>query len=321
MCSGLFFGCSGCRTGKECSGVRVGFVGGSGGGGLLQHPVDERAEFQFIKNFAQGFFVGFFAHQCLHVEFDGYIGLDGSQKLGERDLFLVGLHLCLQCALELVGILQQVFDAAKLSDEFLSRFFAHARTAWDVIRSIAHQAQHVDDLCRSLYVELGLDLFHTHHLETARMFGTVHEDTVRYQLSVVFVGRHHVGGDTAPASFGGKGTYHVVGFVTRHLEDGDAIGTYDVLDDGHREADDLGRLFALCLVLLVGLVAESRSGGVESHADVRGIFFLEHLFERVDKAHYGRCVEALGVDTRVLDERVVSPVYQRIGVEQEEFIV
>ena len=73
-------------------------------------------------------------------------------------------------------------------------------------------------------------------------------------------------------------------------------------------------------VLFVGLVAEGGPGRVEGHADVCGVFLLEHLFEGVDEAQDGRSVLPLGVDSRVLDERIVGAVDERVCVEQEEFI-
>ena len=47
------------------------------------------------------------------------------------------------------------------------------------------------------------------NIQTTSVLGAVHKDAVRYQLAVVLVGRHHVGGDALPSGFGGKGAYHV----------------------------------------------------------------------------------------------------------------
>ena len=91
------------------------------------------------------------------------------------------------------------------------------------------------------------------------MLGAVHKDAVRYQLAVVLVGCHHIGGDALPPCFGGKRAYHVVRFIAGHLKDGDAVGADDILYNRYGKADGLGCLLALCLVLLVGLVAEGRA--------------------------------------------------------------
>ena len=291
-----------------------------GGFVFAKHAVDEGAEFQFLENPAQRFLVRLFADEGLHVELDGDIGLDGGQELGEDNLLPVRLDLRLQGALQLVGVGQQVLDAAELGDEFLCRLLAYARTAGDVVRRVAHQAQHVDDLQGGLDVELRLDFLRAHHLEAARVLGAVHEDVLAHQLAVVLVGRHHVGGDALPSGFGGQCAYHVVGLVARHLEDGDAVGTDDVLYNRYGEADGFGRLLALGLVLFVGLVAEGGPGRVEGHADVGGVLLFEHFFEGIDEAQDGRSVLPLRVDSRVLDERIVGAVDERVCVEQEKFI-
>lgn len=106
------------------------------------------------------------------------------------------------------------------------------------------------------------------------MLGAVHEDAVRYQLPVVLVGSHHIGGDALPSGFGGERAYHVVGFVAGYFEDGNAVGADDVLYNRYGKADGLGCLLALCLVLLVGLVAEGGARRVEGYSYVCGILFL-----------------------------------------------
>ena len=203
----------------------------------------------------------------------------------------------------------------------MGRLFAHSRTAGDVVRSVAHESQHVYDLPCVLYSELGLDLFCPHHLKASRMSGSVHEDVSAHQLAVILVGSHHVGGYSLSSGFGGQGSYDIVGLKSRHLEQRDAVGLYDVFYDGHGQAYGFRRLLALGFVLYVGFVTESGAGGVERHADMCGIFFLQHFLQRVDKSQYGRCVESFGIDARIPDERIVGPVDKGIGIEQEQFVV
>ena len=181
---------------------------------------------------------------------------------------------------------------AEFGNQFLCGFLAHTRTAGDVVGSIAHQSQHVDDLLGGLYVEFGFYFFGTHHFESAGVLGAVHEDAVRYQLPVVLVGSHHIGGDALPSGFGGERAYHVVGFVAGYFEDGNAVGADDVLYNRYGKADGLGCLLALCLVLLVGLVAEGGARRVEGYSYVCGILFFEHFFQGVYKAQNGRSVES-----------------------------
>ena len=81
----------------------------------------------------------------------------------------------------------------------------------------------------------------------------------------------------------------------------------------------LWRGFALRLILWERLVAEGLAV-VERHADEGGALLLQYLVEGVDKSHDGRGVHAFGVDARVLDERVVGTVDERVGVEKKKFV-
>lgn len=184
-----------------------------------------------------------------------------------------------------------------------------------------HETQNVDDLFGPFDAILARYLTHTAHLEVATEERFVYKDVGRDQLAVVFVGGHHVGVEAGLFGLLGQRAYYVVGLVARHLDDGYAVGAYDFLDDGHRLAYDFGRLFALGLVLLVGLVPEGGAGRVEAHGDVRGVLLAQYLFEGVDKAEDGRGVDSLGVDARVFDEAVVGSVDECVGVEQKKTFV
>ena len=305
--SGKKVGCACCRL--TCS--------RSGSIAFAKDAVDKCAEFQFTENLAEFLLVGFFAYQAVHVECDGSIGLDGGQEFGESDHFAVRLYFGLQGSFQLVGVFEQIFDAAELGYQLLSGFLAHAGTTGYVVRYVAHQAKHVDDLRNGIDAEFSLYLVDTHYLEAARVLGAVHEDVFADQLSVVFVGRHHVGGDALSSGFGGQCAYYVIGFVARHLQNGDAVGTDDVFYNRYGEADGFGRFFALRLVLFVGLVSEGGTCGVEGDSDVGRVLFLQDFFQRVYKTQYGGCIEAFGVDSRVLDKRIIGPIYQGISVEKE----
>ena len=183
MNRGAVFGSGGLRLGKQSPGKEVGYRRGWSRGGriaasLFEYPVDECAEFQLLENLAEFFFVRFFADERIHVEQNGNICFDGGKEFGEGYHLAVGFHFRFQCAFQLVGMFQQVFDTAEFGNQFLCGLLAHARTAGDVVGSIAHQSQHVDDLLGGLYAELRLYLFRAHNLESAGMLGAVHEDAV-----------------------------------------------------------------------------------------------------------------------------------------------
>ena len=292
---------------------------GWGSGGFLigsQYTVEEAPELQVFEYPLEFFLVRFFPFQPVHIKADRDIGLDCGKELREQDLFAVGLYLGLDGTFQLVGMFKQALDASELGNQLLCGLFAHTRTSGNVIGGIAHQPQHINDLSRRLNVELGFHFGYAHHLEfLIPVFGPVHKDVVRDQLAIIFIGRHHIGGNAPPSGFGGKGTYNVIGFVSTHFEDRDAVGTDDVFNDRHREADDFGSLFALGFVLLVSLVAERGTRRVEGDSDMCGLLFLQHIFQCIDESHNGGSIESLRVDTGIFDESVVRPVNQSVRIQ------
>lgn len=106
------------------------------------------------------------------------------------------------------------------------------------------------------------------------MFGAVHEYILRYQLAVVFVGRHHVSDNTLSAGFGGKRAYYVVGFITGHFQDRNAVGADNILYNRYGKTNCFRSFFALCFILFKSLVAEGGTCGVEGYSYMSGIFFF-----------------------------------------------
>ena len=111
---------------------------------------------------------------------------------------------------------KEVLNVAKLCNQFLCRLFSNARTSRNIVGSISHQSQQVDDLQRRLNGILVLDFFDTHDLESLVVVsGAVHEYILADQLSVVFVGSHHISGNAAFPGFRGQCSDDIVGFITR----------------------------------------------------------------------------------------------------------
>ena len=260
----------------------------------IEHSFHECTEFHLLENFSKSFFVGSFPFQFMQVQFDGHIGLDGGKELGESDELLVGFHFCLQGTFQLVGVGQQVLDASELGDELLCGFLSHTRTSWYVVRGVTHQAEHINYLQGRFNVELGFDLLNAHHLEfLVSVFRTIYKDIFAYQLTIVFVGSHHVSGDASFTCFSSQSSDDIVGFVPRHFQNRDAISTDDVLYNRYGKTDDFGCFFALGLVLLVGFVAEGRARRVKGYTYVCRILFFEYIFQCVDKTQDGRCSQSL----------------------------
>ena len=242
------------------------------------------------------------AHQVLGGLIQRHIGADGGQVFGEDYLLGVLLHPLLEGSLQLVGVGDEFVHAAELGHEFLSGLLPHAGTAGDVVHLVPHKGQYINHL-------FGLfDAVALAHLPGAAQFeviaavgGLVLQDGVGDQLAEVLVGGHHVGGESVGAGLGGHGADDVVGLEAGNLEDGDAVGADDILDDGDGEFDVLGGSLALTLVGLVGLVAEGGALRIEADRYVGGFLLAQEFLEGAHKAENGGCVHAGACHARHLD--------------------
>ena len=288
---------------------------------FIKNSARKAFKLQIAEDFLQTFLVGFLDSKLFEIQLHGNVGLDGGEKFGQRNFLAVVLHLLLYCTFELVGGGEQVVDAAKLVYQFHGGLFAHAGTARNVVGRVAHESEQVDHLFR-----FGNSVFRSHLLfapnvvARATETGTIHIDVGSDELPIVFVGGEHVGLYASQTSLCGQRTNHVVGLKAVGLKHRYAEGVEYVLYYWYRSLYVFRASLALCLIFGVGRVAESGSAGVESHADMRWFLLFQHLVERVDKAHYGRCVLSFRVDSRVFDERIVGAVYQCVCVQKEEFV-
>lgn len=133
-------------------------------------------------------------------------------------------------------------------------------------------------------------------------------------MGVVLVRRYHAYLDALARGAVAHGADDVVRLEARHLQDGDAVGLDQLLDDRDGAADVLGRCLALRFVGRVGLVAERLARRVERDAYVVGLPLAEHFLQGVDEAVDGRDVLALRVKPRRTNQRVVGAIYQCVSV-------
>ena len=216
---------------------------------------------------------------------------------------------------------QQIFDAAEFADQLLCGFLSDARTTGNVVGGVTHQSEHINDLPGGLDVELGFHLLYAHDLKAACVLGSVHKYVFGYQLAVVFIRGHHVGGDALLPRLRGKRADNIVGFIARYFQDRDAVCADDILYNRYGEPYGFRSFLPLCLILFICFMAEGGSGRVESDTDMAWIFFFEHFLKRVHKAKNGRGIEPFGIGPRGFDERVIGAIYQCIGIEKKQFIV
>ena len=225
------------------------------------------------------------------------------------------LHFFLQRPFQFRGAVQQLFHRPKVGYQLSGRLLTHARTTWEIVGRVAHEGQQVDNLRRRIDAILLANLFGAHHFVAAAMPWAIDAHALRYQLAIVFVGCQHESVQPVDRTgLFGECAHHVVGLEAVSLQDGYAVSLQDVFDDGHGALDIFWCGFTLRFVVWEGLAAEGRAVGVEGYADMCGLLLVEHLLQRVEKTHDGRCVEPLGIDAWVFDKGVIRPINERISV-------
>ncbi len=118
-----------------------------------------------------------------------------------------------------------------------------------------------------------------------------------------------------------ESAYHVVGLISRHLDHRYAVCTDYILYIWHRACDILRLLFALRLVGLIHLMAESRARRIKTHRNMRWILLFQDLVESIDKAEYSRCVHPLRCNAGSSYKSIVCTIYQGVSVEEKQFFV
>ena len=181
---------------------------------------------------------------------------------------------------------QESFDTTKLVDEFHGSLFADTRTAREVVSTVTHERQDVDDLLGLTDAILGFYLFLTNHLIVSALLRTVHIDIRADKLAVVFIGCEHIGLIAGLACLGGNGADDIIGLEAFSLKDRNMVGFQNLLDDRHTLADVFRCGFTLGFVGREGLMAEGFTA-IESHADMCGLFFRQYLVKSVTEAHDG----------------------------------
>ena len=180
---------------------------------------------------------------------------------------------------------QQAFDASELRNQFLRCLFSYAGTSWNVVSRVAHQPEHVDDLCGRFDIEFLLNFIDSHDVEVlVAVFRAIHEYMFAYKLAIVFVGSHHIRIDAPFPGLCRQCADHIVCLIASYFQYGNPVGFDNILYRRYRPFDYLRRFFSLRFVCGKGIVSECRPGRVECDSDVCGFFFPQHFLQCIDKA-------------------------------------
>ena len=204
------------------------------------------------------------------------------------------LYVLFLLALELVGVRQQLFDAAVFGDELLRRLGADPRDAGHIVRGIAHQPQHVDHLVNPLDLPLSEDFRHPQNLGlVAAAPRLVHKAPLGNELAVVLVGRDHVRRKSLGLGLFSQRTDHVVGLPPRLAQDRNVKRLAESEYVRQCLAQILGHGLALGFILFVLVVPVRGLRRVEDNGDMRRLALFDDGEQGVGKGKNGRRVHAL----------------------------
>ena len=116
-----------------------------------------------------------------------------------------------------------------------------------------------------------------------------------------------------------EGANHVVRLIVRHLQHGDAHCFQNCLDMRNGRNDILRRGIPIGFVEGVQLPPKRPSRWVECLTEVFGLFTGYEVVQELGKAENGRGIQPLRIAHRTVDEGIVEPEYQRVGVNQKKF--
>ena len=214
-----------------------------------------------------------------------------------------------------------VLDAAVLGNQLPGAHLADALDARHVVRRVAADGEHVDDLDRVQDAPFLADGRAVDDLVVpAGLPGLVLENVLRDELAVVLVGRDHVHVHPFPRAAEGHRTDHVVGLEPLDHQHGDVHRLHQLREGLQRVDDELRGGRARPLVLGVQLVAEGAARRVEGHRQMRGLLPLHHLQQVLRKAVQDGHVRPLRVDHRPSQEGVVHLEDERVSVNEKQFV-
>ena len=162
------------------------------------------------------------------------------------------------------------FQTSILMEQFGCGLGPNSRNARNVIGTVAHHAQQINDLYGIVHIEFFADFVGPPDLcRIAAATGSKHANLLGNQLAKILVRGHHVHFIPLDRSLFGQESNHIVCLET-HLADGRNVQPFEHFQDPRNGTLDVFRGFvAVGFVFGVGLVAERPSRRVENHGQVR----------------------------------------------------
>ena len=220
--------------------------------------------------------------RCIKIELDGRIGTNGRDLTAQQRVVNVRAQVLAHLALNLVGVRDNLVQAAILRDERARLFGTDARHAGDVVGRVTLQAIKIGhERRRNAVIQIVHALGrHNRHVGQA-LAGRYNVDVLGHELIHIAVTGHqqHVAaGFLAQARHGAQDVvaFPALGLQNRHVERGEQF-----LDHGELRMQVGIHGWTLRFVLRQHLHAHARLALIKRHDDAVGVKGVDHLEEHV----------------------------------------
>ena len=268
--------------------------------------------FQYLNGGCQ---IGHLKLELLDLrQFDVRVSHDRSQMFGKKGIIAVFFQFR---AILWVHPFDLGIDRVQIrifSQQRYRGFGSDALYSRDIVRTVTHQSQIVDELLRAHLIP-GENSFRIQH-------DVLHRIIDRYssldQLAIVFISRHihDVKVLFEALAHGAQSVISLIAIFTnlRHFGQGKEI------QDGRDLALHIIRhRGAIGLVIIIFQVPEGGSFAIKGDGQILSLMLIQEREEGIDHTEDGRGVLAPAVDQRITDKGKVCPIEQGCAIDQIKF--
>ena len=149
------------------------------------------------------------------------------------------------------------------------------------------------------------------------MARTIHPNILCHQLTIILVWSRHIHLKSLLFRLMSQGPNHIISFITRYIQHRDIHCFKKLLDTRNRPTDILWCLLSLCLVLLIRLMAESRTCRIKSHSHMSRLDAFDQILKRHHKTKNSRSILSVRVHSWSTDKSIIRAIDHRIRIYEQ----